>query len=176
MKTDEDGKPAQIFCDMFLTEIRKEASIELSYFRFGELEEKLSCVGYRVIDNPWDNVKKIFLVTRKYYTKNKINTIFAIVRDKISINYRNKIKHHIHDEYIEITNNNNVKIINYEINLPFNISKRRIDQSHQLIETIERIDDDASPTGEYLKLFIREVPPKQVDQPGKVKIPLISPS
>ena len=168
----ENGKPESRFNHIFLTEIPKDAKIDFYFFRFGKLEDTLSKVAYKIIDNPWEDSKRIYLETRKYYMKNKIDTVYTIVKSKIPLDYQENIRHYVADEYIEITNNNYFKIINYEIDLPYVLTKSNIDKKNQHIDIVERVQDNTSPTGEHLKLIIREIPPKQIDQPGKIKIPL----
>ena len=108
--------------------------------------------------------------TRKFYTKQKITKVHGIIRTKISDAFTNYITHSLQKDYIEIRNNNAVKIINYTVDLPRGITRENIDESNDDIDDIKNIQSDI--TREIcLRLIIREIPERKPDQPGLLKIP-----
>ena len=166
----EDGVPTTLFSNIRLTDIPKNANIELTFFRFGRLEEYLPNYAFTTVNDPWDDMQKVYLGTRKFYTKQNITKVHGIIRTEIDDAFTNYITYSLQKDYIEIRNNNAVKIINYTVDLPHWITRESIDESNSDIDDIKNIQSDI--THEIrLRLIIREIPERKPDQPGLLKIP-----
>lgn len=170
-----NGRLTSLMSRIFVNEIPKNANPEFYYYQFDKLEENLPKFSYIVVNNFWENKKKIYLEKRKFYLRNKIQKIFIIIKTELDQTFRNNVTHYIKTDHLEIINQNRLPVIDYIIDLPFTITRDYIDESNNHIYDVRVVRDSSSPTGNHIQLTIQSIPPKKIDQFGRLKIPFKKP-
>lgn len=180
------GRYVSKFSFIFLDELPRDAKIEFYYYRDQIHEKKLPNFAYMHTALPWKTSQEIYLVSKKYYIENNILELTRVVTIKLDEYYKHSISYKIYDKYIEITNTNSHKIINYVIDLPQHISKTKIDEKNNNIARVEIIQHNpknvtnkndvlyVENNSARLRIIIKEIPKRESGQFGKLKIPLLT--
>jgi len=166
-----------------LIEVPKSASYEITYKPINGLETMLPSDCYTEKIGKIGRV--IYLKNRSFFNHKNIKRVFLLIKSPVDHSYKENIRMERHSNFLEIINNNNIEIRNYNINLSKDIQLENIKDAKESIEHVRieiplpQLEDvlytrikESIESGLAVMIMIKRIPPKQGNIPGKIKIQL----